>query len=400
MENLGIIVPKLNGGGAERCASNLSLELSKKYNVYVIVFDGRNITYPYGGVLIDLKIAESSSMIKKLINVFKRAVCVRKIKHNFNLKCVISLLDGPNIVNILSGGKSKRIVSIRNQLSSEKMSFLRKRMIVYCSKKADLTVCLSKTVEKDMNCHFGIPQNKLTTIYNHCDPSLLRTLLQEKNKPSFIKDDKVYFTTIGRLNVQKGQWHLIRAFKKVVDCIPEAVLVIMGEGELFNDLNDLVSRLSLQNSVIFTGYVKNPHFMLEYSEMFLFTSLYEGLGNVLLEALAFNVPIISTDCKAGPREILAPNTDISHQTSEIETAEYGVLVPVMDYGHFDATSELTYEEECLSRAIIMLHKNVILRNSFVIKSRRRIMDFGVDQIVREWEQCIEGDPKFNSTILE
>ena len=80
MENIAIIITKLNGGGAERCASNLSVELSRKYNVFLIVFDGRNITYPYKGTLIDLKIADSGNFFTRSVNVLRRASAVRKIK--------------------------------------------------------------------------------------------------------------------------------------------------------------------------------------------------------------------------------------------------------------------------------------------------------------------------------
>lgn len=78
MDTIAIIITKLNGGGAERCASNLSIELSKIYNVILIVFDGRNITYPYEGTLIDLHIKDSNNFIEKVINVIKRVRLVKK----------------------------------------------------------------------------------------------------------------------------------------------------------------------------------------------------------------------------------------------------------------------------------------------------------------------------------
>ncbi|MDV7750678.1 glycosyltransferase [Enterococcus faecium] len=385
MDNIAIIITKLNGGGAERCAANLSIELSKQYNVFLIVFDGSDITYPYGGKLINLNLPDSSSSIKRYLNVLKRANLVRKIKKANKISCSISLLDGPNLVNALSRCGEKTIVSIRNRLSSEYVNSLRRKLIIFSSMKTDLTVCLSKMVEKDMHEVFGIPNSKLTTIYNHVDAQLLHDLVQNSDKPSFIDDDNVYITTMGRLNEQKGQWHLLRAFPLVLEAIPEAKLVIMGEGELEDELKKLAKSLNIEEKVIFTGYIKNPHNVLLYSEMFVFPSLFEGLGNVLLEALAFNMPIVSADCIAGPREILAPDTDLNTKLNDIEYAKYGVLVPTLDIGHFNAEDALSSQEICLANAIIELHKNGILREDYINKAGERLKTFEKERIIEQWK---------------
>lgn len=395
MDTIAIIITKLNGGGAERCASNLSIELSKTYNVILIVFDGRNITYPYEGTLIDLHIKDSNNFVEKVINVIKRVRLVKRIKKQYKIKCAISLLDGPNLVNTMSKAGERTIVSIRNRLSSESVGKLRKKLIRYCSMKSDLTVCLSKMVSKDMEEIFGIPKQKLCTIYNHVDGELLHSLVADCTKPNFIEDGKIYITTMGRLNHQKGQWHLLRVFKKVAEIIPNMNLIIMGEGELLLDLQNLAKELNIADKVIFTGYIKNPHNVLQYSEMFVFSSLFEGLGNVLLEALAFNMPIISTDCIAGPREILAPETSLDKKICDIEYAEYGILVPVLDDDHFDAKSELTNEEIKIYDAIIKLHYDVELRLEYTKKAIDCIKHFEKDNIMNQWQSYIENEKFLN-----
>ena len=389
MDNIAIIITKLNGGGAERCASNLSIELSKRYNVILIVFDGRNITYPYGGTLIDLHIKDSNSLGERVANVLKRVRLVKQIKKQYKIKCSISLLDGPNLVNTMSQIGERTIVSIRNRLSSEPVGKLRRKLIRYSSMNSDLTVCLSKMVAKDMEEVFNIPKQKLCTIYNHVDGELLHSLVADCEKPTFIQEGKKYITTMGRLNHQKGQWHLLRAFKKVSEKIPDMNLIIMGEGELLQDLQKLAKELNIADKVIFTGYLKNPHNILRYSEMFVFSSLFEGLGNVLLEALAFNMPIISTDCVAGPREILAPGTNLNRVVYDIEYAKYGVLTPVLDDGHFEANSELTNAENKLSDAIIKLHFDNELRSKYNRNSTERIKYFEKNNIMNQWYIYIE-----------
>ena len=389
MENIAIIITKLNGGGAERCASNLSIELSKKYNVYLVVLDGRNITYPYEGNLIDLAIPDSHNFLDRVINVFKRVSVVKKLKKNHKIQCSISLLDGPNIVNTMSKQKDKVIVSVRNRLSGENVGKLRKKLITYCSKKSDLTVSLSKMVKKDLIEEFGIQPDKIVTVYNHCDPILLRSLSKNSPKPSYINKESVYIATMGRLNHQKGQWHLIRAFREVLKEIPNAKLLIIGEGELEQKLKQLATDLGIADQVIFTGFIKNPHNMLQYSEMFVFPSLYEGLGNVLLEALAFEMPIISADCIAGPREILAPDTKLDDTATSMQLEKYGILVPVMDAEHFDANEPLTEAESELTKAIIKLHYDEKLRRDYSSAASLRIKDFSKERIMQMWECCIE-----------
>jgi len=84
------------------------------------------------------------------------------------------------------------------------------------------------------------------------------------------------------------------------------------------------------------GFVKNPYAYLQQSNIFVLTSTFEGFGNVIIEALACECVVISTDCPVGPREILAPNSQISSPISDIEFAEFGILTPL------NSTTHLTY----------------------------------------------------------
>jgi glycosyltransferase involved in cell wall biosynthesis len=389
MKNIAIIITKLNGGGAERCASNLSVELSKKCNVKLIAFDATNITYPYGGELIDLAVGNSNGLVHKVWNVFRRVHKVRAIKKKYNIDCAISLLDGPNIVNVLSTCGEKTVVSVRNMLSHEPMSALRKMAVKFASMHSDVTVSVSELVKYDLINSFGIPGEKITTVYNHCDAQLLRNLCRENPCSTITNHAQVNFVTMGRLNKQKGQWHLIRAFQKVVKEIPDAHLYIMGEGEMEESLKNLISELHLTDAVTMTGYIRNPHGIYSQCEIFVFPSLFEGLGNVLLEALAFDMPIISSDCEAGPREILAPDTNVFEKTTGMELAQYGVLVPVCDGGHINAVDPLTEQEEFLADAMIYLHNHPELREKYAMLAKERMENFDKQRITNEWLNIIE-----------
>ena len=388
-KNILIIIHKLNGGGAERCASNLSIELSKLYNVYIACFDCRNMTYPYGGTLIDLSIANSSNSIQRGLNTIRRIKKLKQIKRKYKIECSISLLDGPNIANIFSKQNDKVIVSVRNCLSKEPMNFIRKKLVTLTSNKADKTVALSRAVQSDLEKNFNVKSDKLTTIYNHCDIELLRKLSLETPIIEGLYDSPFKYATMGRLTHQKGQWHLLRAFKKVLQTYPDSMLYIFGEGELESKLKKLASDLDICDSVYFTGYVKNPHSCISKCDCFVFPSLFEGLGNVLLEALSFNLPIISTDCNYGPREILAPDTPITYKCSEMEISDYGILIPDLDNTHFDSYSPLTNEEIMLAQAMILIQKNQELRMRLINNSKKRITAFDKKSIIMDWSKVIQ-----------
>ena len=190
MAKIGLLITKLNGGGAERTAANLS-SLFDEYGeeVYLITFDGSNITYPYKGKLIDLSLGINKNVFDAIKKNIKRIIKVKKIKKKYNLDVCISFLDTPNLVNVLSGGKCKKIVSIRNYLSLEKPSFIRKQLIRFSSIRADKTVCISKNVEYDMRDFFKIKEKKLCTIYNPVDIKSLLTIEEDYTFDKEFSDD-------------------------------------------------------------------------------------------------------------------------------------------------------------------------------------------------------------------
>lgn len=395
MKNISIIIQKLNFGGAERCASNLSIDLSNLFDTHIIVFDGSNQMYPHGGTLHDLKIPGTSNKIKKVLNVFKRNRAVRKIKKENKIDCSISLLTGANYVNVKSCVGEKTIVSIRNNMSSSSLSDREEKMVRESCRRADCVVALSESVRQDMIANYGVDKDKIVTIYNSCDAERLKRLAAQTDSKNGFHIDGDYIVTMGRLMFQKGQWHLLRAFSEVHKTFPDLKLVILGEGEdeFSEKLKKLSADLGLANSVIFAGYIKNPHNIIAKSKMFVFPSIYEGLGNVLLEALACGKAIISTDCKSGPREILAPDTDFSitekSKLKDYSLEEYGILIPAFDRSSDLDSTEVSDKEIILANAICKLYEDDQLRAKYENNSEKRIKDFLPEKIACDWKQLID-----------
>lgn len=393
MKKIAILVPQLAGGGAERVASNLSLNLTDdKYDKHIIVYDDEKVDYPYKGKFISLNAKATIHPVGKIINFIKRITRLRKIKKQYKIESTLSLLSGPNIVNILSKSNDKVIISVRNYISKSSNGFygkIYKLLIKLLYNKADLIVVVSEAIKKDLIKNYSLKEEKIKVIYNPYDIERINHLASESIEEKYseiFKNPTVI--TVGRLSKQKGQWHLIRAFKKVKEEIPNAKLVILGQGELQDYLIKLTINLGLKNDIYFLGFQKNPFKYIARSTLYVFPSLYEGFPNALCEAMACGIPVISADCKSGPREILATSTDIDMETNEIELGEYGVLFPVCDGVMYNYDDALTVQEVILSNCIINFLTNPGLQKAYSGKSLKRVEDFKIEEIIKIWEGLI------------
>lgn len=122
---------------------------------------------------------------------------------------------------------------------------------------------------------------------------------------TYLKNNK-QIVTIGRLTDQKNYIHLLKAWKKIYNLIPDWKLNIYGEGEHFQLLTDYIKENSLQN-VFLKGVTSNVKKVYEQSAFFVMSSKYEGLPMVLIEAQSFGLPIVSYNCPYGPSDVISSN---------------------------------------------------------------------------------------------
>lgn len=391
--NLLIIVNRMTGAGPARVASNLSLYLSNaKFNKFIVIYDAENATYKLDGKeIINLNTKPTNNPIKKLLNTIKRIRILRKIKKRYKIDVSLSLLPNPNMVNILSNVNDKVIVSERSFMSKELKGIhgkIYKFIFRNLYDKANKVIAVSKLVKEDLITNFGIPKDKIKVIYNFYDVEKIQ-LLSEESIPSEHQESYGAPTiiTVGRLSYQKGHWHLIRAFKEVKEKIPNAKLLILGEGELMSYLEELTSNLELKEDIHFLGFQSNPFKYIAKANLFVFPSMYEGFPNALAEAMACGIPVISSDCPSGPREILSSSLDIKEPViKDIRYDEYGVLVPTPDGVKYDANELLTKEEKMLSESIVTMLKDEQLLKKYKERSLNRITDFHIDEIIKQWEE--------------
>jgi glycosyltransferase involved in cell wall biosynthesis len=390
------LTPTMNAGGGERVVSEMSLNLTKNIEKIIVVFESiqDKTSYPYQGRLISLNLAISNNFFLKIYYFFLGFFKIWRIIIKEKPDHVMSFGGQLNIINILTNKKA--LVRVENFIP---MSYSFKEriygiLIKILFNKAYKIIVVSKTIRSSLIENFGIKQEKIELIYNPIDIKKIQGLAIKPLEPKHqqIFNNSLVIINIGRMIEIKGQWCLIKAFKKVKDRIKEAKLVILGKGSLEKNLKNLIKNLNLENDVYFLGWQENPFKFLAKSKLFVLSSLGgEGLPCIILEAMACKVPIMSTDCKSGPREILAPKTDFKHETKEIEYAEYGILTPVC-YGEFDSSNFLPNEKENIfSKALINVLNDKELLNKLKNKSEQRAEDFGIEKIIKKWDFSTKND---------
>lgn len=397
MKNVLIIARALSYGGAEKTAVNLANQLSelKTYYVTLCVLDGRNRTYKVEESvnLIDLKLdilnkGNKAIFYKKLLSK------VAQIKKKNQINISISFLSEPDLANILTKRKNEKIiVSVRNKqskISVNKFKRIRDKIIF---NRADTIVSLSEMVKNDLISIFGVRKSKISVIYNFGNNKQIEDLSQKKIdvEDTELFDSNNIIISVGRLVEQKGQWHLIKSFKKVKKVVPDTKLIILGQGPLSDDLADLVKKLGLEKEVFLLGFKENPFPYIRRSSLFVFPSLFEGLGNVLVETLSCETPIISADCDAGPREILSPETDAKLTGTAQNTVygDYGILVPAMKDFSTSFNTEPDNSENYLSDAIIEFLLNTEIQRKYKLRTKNRAEAYEDSKILKEWVSVLE-----------
>ena len=372
-KSIMILIPQLRNGGAERVVSNISEELAKKYKVILVtISDKTEEDYNCNVNRIVIGIGKNK-LFKRLYYINK----IRNIKKKYQITHSISFASKMNFYNTFSKASDITIISIRNYLSASEREIQYRYINRQSGKFSDKIVTVSNILKTEQIEKYNAKENKITTIYNFCDEKKIDDMLSKDNE--FEKNDENMIINVGRLTYQKGQVHLIKAFRDVVKEIPDAKLFILGQGELKEQLIEEINKNGLQKNVLLMGFQKNPYVYLAKAKAFVSSSYFEGMSNAILEAMYCNLPIISTDCKAGTREIIAPDTDIYKENVEMTYEKYGILVPVIK-------EEKNIKE--LSKAIIEILKNNELRLHYKNKSKERIKDFSKEKIIKQWIDLI------------
>ena len=365
-EKLLLISPMLHQGGFERVCITTARLLKPYYDVSIVIFDDADIAFDIRGLsIINIHLGVRNGKLAKITNLMRRAVRVRKLKQR--MKPVIAYSFGPsaNMVNALSKTSLTRVfLGLRGYQDVADDP----KMKLYV-RKADRIICCSKEIEAIVQEKYGYLQT--ATLYNPYDAEGITELSKEKvtDLPWKMEDEDRprILIGVGRDDPIKGFWHLIKAFYLVQKEIPQMRLIIMGDGS-FEQAKSLVSELQLEQKVYFPGVRKNPYKYLAASEMFLLSSYTEGFPNVLVEAMILGRPLISTDCRTGPAEIL-------------DHGKYGILVPDMGDTEDYSGDTISEKETCFAEKIVEVLKDSERQKELSELERKRAGEFDYDSYV-------------------
>jgi glycosyltransferase involved in cell wall biosynthesis len=352
----------LSGGGAEKMMVQLANNFYiNGYEIDMVLVKRRG---PYQKELhegINVVAFNINRTYKSIFNFLKYLIANRP-------KAIISTLPHINIIaviiNLLLFKKTKVLVREASPLGnylSVNYPLIRIAALIapFIYLFADKCVAISVGLKNELQKRMLFSKGKVICIYNPViNDKVEKFKKNEKvNTLPYFKKKVQVIISVGRLEHVKDFQTLIKAFSIIRNEI-NSKLIIVGEGSLENILKIQVNSLGLNHNVLFVGFVDNLYEYLQSSDLFVLSSKYEGFGNVLVEALFSDLPIVSTDCPYGPSEIL-------------ENGKYGCLVPVGDYK--------SMAEECIS---------ILNGEKKFTGLRERALEFHVNKIAKDYLNVI------------
>ena len=371
---LFILIPSLEKGGIERSMSRLSKGLlDRGWDVSVISEKPSKESISYFDERVKL-LSLGSSFINQnsniIFSIFKNILYYFKIKKYIKKYSPDVLLAVKNIpvsifLKIILKNKFKLIIreAVNPKYSSITQRSLLSRIFVNNLKKllypnADNIIAISEGVKQSLVKNFNLDSSKIQTIYNPSADEKILSLAKEDIDRDLISN-RPLIVSIGRLTKQKDHITLLKAFNKIhsnIDCN----LYIIGEGSERRNLEKFIKNNNIDNKVKLLGYQNNPWKFLSKSNLFVLSSIWEGFGNVIVESMLIGIPVISSDCPSGPREIL-------------NNGKSGKLFQVGDYNHL-----ANIIEEIISS------DNSELINYAKLRSK----DFTIEKITQEYQKVL------------
>lgn len=357
------IISDLSAGGAQRVMSMMAnYWAAKGWTITIITFDDGS-TPPFYDLLpgirhMPLDVAEESSFaIKGILNNLDRVRVLSRAIRSSSPDAVISFMNTVNVLTLMATRRLGIPVLVSERIDPAMHNigrvWERLRLLFY-----PYAVCIIVQTDRARD-YFPVEMRKSVSII----PNPVNILPYNEIILPVRGEDKPAIVAMGRFEEQKGFDLLLQAFARVHCVYPGWTLTILGDGPLRPELEALCEASGLTGSVSLPGNVKNPHTYLINADMFVLSSRFEGFPNAILDAMACGLPVIATDCRSGPREIIRDGVD-------------GILVQPDDVDALAATMERLISSEA-ERAEL---------GARAVEVRER---FGMDAIMGQWEKILE-----------
>ena len=369
MAKIVFLVSSMHGGGAERVASLLCNFWSRSGHDVILVptYSGRgSCAYPIDkNVKLEFLSDRMGSTKKSIINKVRRLSGIRRLIKEEKPEVVVSFLTDVNIAAVIATiGLAVRVIISERSFPpkcpiSLHIRWLRKFFYTY----ADYVI---------MQTEEGLDwlRNESPRSNGRVIPNPVSYPLPEGEPHVLVEDlvqpDRKLILCVGRLGEEKRFDRVINAFSTTYLNYPDWDLFIIGEGKLRTELEGLIVSLGLSGRVFLPGRIGNLSAWYERASIFVMSSHFEGFPNALIEAMAYEIPVISLNCSTGPSEIIENECD-------------GILIPEND------------DYTCLSSALTKLIDDYDLRIRMGRRALRVREKFSMEVVSNKWESLFDGD---------
>jgi glycosyltransferase involved in cell wall biosynthesis len=357
------VIDGLEFGGGERLFLQLASKLRDRYHIFVATDSGGEFAHE----LRNLEIEEFSlNMTRQL--ALKPFYQIGDIIRHKDIQLVHSQGARADFFGRLAGriaGVPHIVSTIQMPVEGFDVGFLRKMiyrlMDQFSERYVDRFIVVSESLRKTLTEGRGISNERVVKIYNGIELDKFHPDLKRSNlrKQWGIATEEPVIGAIGRLVWQKGFEYLIEAMPEILQDIPQAKLLLVGDGPLRHKLEGLAQELNVYSQVIFAGFRSDIQDLLSMIDILSIPSLLEGFPMITLEAMAMAKPIVATQ--------------IEGIVEQISDSDEGILVPPKD-------------AEVLASAILRLIKDRELGNRLGAAARSKIERyFSIDKMVKETE---------------
>ena len=370
-----ILKESLTIGGNERSAANTTKALSDGHDVTLALYDGSQIEYSYAGQLADFKLPPKPSVVGKVINTVRRDVKLRRLIKQKKIDVLYTFTTIGNRQTRYRYDTAK-IISGRDFGKMSVAHATYKKALDH----SDAMICNSQYTKDFYLSKYPEDRDKVYAVYNYIDVDEIGKQAKESVEEAylaFLKRHPCTVLSVGRFCREKGFEYLIEAIHQARKKNGDIGLVLVGDGECKQTYREAIERLGLQDHVYFTGFQGNPYKYMAKANLFVLSSLSEGFPNVLAEAMSLGLPVVATNCRSGPAEILRKDRSYKAVADGFKECDYGILTPPIDLRDPMAAIEQ------LSEAMICLAQDERKRQRFGQMSRIRAVDFSSEAMAAQ-----------------
>jgi glycosyltransferase involved in cell wall biosynthesis len=354
-DRLLLVLPSLERGGGERVLLQLAESfLAAGRDVHMVALLGGGPLRSVVPAAVTLhELIDVNDAPQGLVLAWRAFPKLVSLIHAVRPDAVLSTMTGTNLLIVLAcmraGIRTRLVLREASSLVNTK-SAVKRQAMRWLYKQAHELVAVSAGVARDLR-GLGLSGDRIHVIRNPVDVNRLRQLAAI-GMPQTVEDKSPYVVSLGRLTEAKDFPTLLRAYASSA-LRGSHHLIIVGEGEQRTTLERLVRDLGVADRVLLLGAMDNPYGVVAGAAMHVLSSRWEGYPNVLLEALALGVPVVSTDCPHGPREILGGG-------------HHGRLVPVGDAAALASAMDAQLERSSSAAdTVLAAHNHEIIAEQYL-----------------------------------